>query len=471
MAYSIEIREEVLKKLSSGCSIKMVSSEFGISTATICRWKIAKEQENNEVAIENKIINTRVDDIPSQVEEVFKPLEDSKNMEDVETKSIVDISSLSHEISRLSKLGRLQEALELCDHSLGATNPMIQHQKVTILVKLARNEAEENQILKLLREAVSICNENNRKKYFILLKEKIGRLFPTLLTTIEQEIMDSKSETLESSRNVKDTIRMITAKIYCDFITEEEIKNSDIDSWTKNILLIAYYEKTNRATKLFLAKKLKEENQGDQQKIKFLNQLIERFSSKKNNYFNLVTYTNYLHCSLDYTLVKKLEEEKKFAQKEMAKSKIVAQEKTIISMEEKVKEERRPEKEKAPKKMISVVGQRVTPRYQQANPSNNAVNDEQELLIKDVFANEVFELGKQIYIQMYDPENRMRGMDAWDRLEALKMKSANDIWALRSMINLIDRINLKEPGFIKTNDERNVELIKKAKEKQKSKKL
>jgi len=55
---------------------------------------------------------------------------------------------------------------------------------------------------------------------------------------------------------------------------------------------------------------------------------------------------------------------------------------------------------------------------------------------------------------MYNPENRMRGMDAWDRLEALKMKSADDIWALNSMINLIDRINLKEPGFIKTNDER-----------------
>ena len=147
------------------------------------------------------------------------------------------------------------------------------------------------------------------------------------------------------------------------------------------------------------------------------------------------------------------------------------QENVVVTNEIKPIEKKKQVKEKAPKKIISVVGQRVTARYHHENSSSTTVNDEQELLIKDVFANEIFELGRQIYIQMYNPENRMRGMDAWDRLEALKMKSADDIWALNSMINLIDRINLKEPGFIKTNDERNVQLIKKAKEKQKSKKL
>lgn len=459
MAYSIEIREEVLEKIKSGCSIKMVSSEYGISTATICRWKVAREKDNNEVAVVNKI-----QEVENRKVEISNPVEEASKRS-IPTK--VDIDCLSQEIARLSKMGKFQEALKLCDS--GSFNRLIQHQKAIILVRLADTQVGEEKT-KSLQEAVAICDRNIEKKPFVLLKNKIKGKFPKFVVSEEKkESLDSKIELLGEEKTI---IKNIIAKIYCDFITEEEIKEMDIDPWYKNLLLVAYYEKTNRSTKLFLAKKLKEENKEDEQKVKFLNQLIQKFSSRKNGYFDFTVYTNYFHCSLDYNLVKQYEKEKQEKELEEAmKLERQRQENVVVTNEIKPIEKKKQVKEKAPKKIISVVGQRVTARYHHENSSSTTVNDEQELLIKDVFANEIFELGRQIYIQMYNPENRMRGMDAWDRLEALKMKSADDIWALNSMINLIDRINLKEPGFIKTNDERNVQLIKKAKEKQKSKKL
>lgn len=453
MAYSIEIREEVLRKIKNGCSIKMVSSEYGISTATICRWKIAKEQDNNEVAIENKITETRVEEI-SKNEEVSQPFSVQNK------KAEIDMKALSQEIARLTKSGEFQEALNLC--KLGSFNRLIQHQNVLVLIKMAKNMTGEERD-SVLKEAIAICDKNIKNREFISLKQRIAHEFPTF-------VFENPLE-LEISNDDKEVIKNMIAKIYCDFVTEEEIKNSNIDPWCQNILLIAYYDKVGRATKLFLAKKLKEENKDDEQKVKFLNRLIEKFSRKKNNYFDLVIYTNYLHCSLDYKLVQEFEKEKQLREQRLVEVSQSEKEKVCVVTERKVVEERKPEKEKTPKKIVSVVGQRVNPRYQQVSSFDSTLNNQQELLIKDVFANEIFEIGKQVYIQMYNPENRMRGMDAWDRLEALKMRSADDIWALRSMINLIDRINLKDPGLIKTNDERNAQLIKKVKEKQKSKKL
>lgn len=129
-------------------------------------------------------------------------------------------------------------------------------------------------------------------------------------------------------------------------------------------------------------------------------------------------------------------------------------------------------------KIIVSRGVPVTSRYQQtrnlvqSNTKLFIIQKEQDLRIRDVFENEVLEIGSQLCIQMStDRRHSMaEALDAFDRFENLIEKSANDVCALNNMIDLIDRINFQSPGFIHTNDKRNERLLKEAKEKQKLKK-
>jgi len=122
--------------------------------------------------------------------------------------------------------------------------------------------------------------------------------------------------------------------------------------------------------------------------------------------------------------------------------------------------------------MIVIEGKPVTARYQQISQSTQETVSKsgKKLKIKDIFESEILQIGKQLYIQMRNPRNVKSGCEAWDRLENLKEKSAYDLNALRSMISLIERINCQEEDFIKTNNQRNDQLIAKVEAKQKLKK-
>ena len=108
MAYSIEIKNEVIKKISEGEKIKEISDRMGISVPTIYKWKK-----------ENQL--------------------DNKNMDDVD---LAEQKETSKEIKRLIKLRKFDDALKYTDKY--PDNPVIQSQKVNIYIKKRKyREAKE----------------------------------------------------------------------------------------------------------------------------------------------------------------------------------------------------------------------------------------------------------------------------------------------------------------------------------------
>ena len=108
MAYSIEIKNEVIKKISEGEKIKEISDRMGISVPTIYKW-----------IKENQL--------------------DNKNMDDVD---LAEQKETSKEIKRLIKLRKFDDALKYTDKY--PDNPVIQSQKVNIYIKKRKyREAKE----------------------------------------------------------------------------------------------------------------------------------------------------------------------------------------------------------------------------------------------------------------------------------------------------------------------------------------
>ena len=108
MAYSIEIKNEVIKKISEGEKIKEISDRMGISVPTIYKW-----------IKENQL--------------------DNKNMDDVD---LAEQKEISKEIKRLIKLRKFDDALKYTDKY--PDNPVIQSQKVNIYIKKRKyREAKE----------------------------------------------------------------------------------------------------------------------------------------------------------------------------------------------------------------------------------------------------------------------------------------------------------------------------------------
>ena len=108
MAYSIEIKNEVIKKISEGEKIKEISDRMGISVPTIYKWRK-----------ENQL--------------------DNKNMDDVD---LAEQKETSKEIKRLIKLRKFNDALKYTDKY--PDNHVIQSQKVNIYIKKRKyREAKE----------------------------------------------------------------------------------------------------------------------------------------------------------------------------------------------------------------------------------------------------------------------------------------------------------------------------------------
>ena len=122
MAYSIEIKNEVIKKISEGEKIKEISDRMGISVPTIYKWRK-----------ENQL--------------------DNKNMDDVD---LAEQKETSKEIKRLIKLRKFDDALKYTDKY--PDNPVIQSQKVNIYIK-KRKYREAREIGKKFENNASIQSQ------------------------------------------------------------------------------------------------------------------------------------------------------------------------------------------------------------------------------------------------------------------------------------------------------------------------
>ena len=384
---------------------------------------------------------------------------------------------VNKQLRLLIDAGNLEEVVDIIDDSPYRNNPNIALQKVKALFCLGK----KNNDIEKMKEAYRVCLKFESRQDFQQYMKKIESAFPEVdwsLCQPQDEEVPKVSKPLETPKKTTNSLednskrKVVTEllmKIHCDFITTSEIENAEIDAWYKDLLILALTHKKSRENALSLVKKLKGKYCKEEKKVKILNKLLERIKIKRGINFDVNDYIPHLPASFDYQLLDQILEKKALKEsREVAKAKSASVKNLQVAkpIPNTTRVCKKPEK-----RMIVVQGKSVTARYQQLSSSTKEVTfgKTKKLKIKDIFESEISQIGKQLYIQMRDPRNVQKGCEAWDRLEALKEKDADDLEALRSIISLIDRINLKESDFIKTNDQRNGQLLTEAKEREKQK--
>jgi len=565
MAYTKEIREQVLRDLESGISVGKISRTYQISVPTIYSWKrkylenpdLTEELASNESLTEENTENTEIssqenetmtreevrDKISSLIgdnllEEALNicnhPLyKDDRYILSKKVDILVRMSAVDQDIEKVMEAyqicrkpglerdtrfnktlielvhkfpnlkseefpilnlspGRLmttptpevvkqvrrliffeywEEALDICNYFSYRNNTNIVVQQVKALFYLGNRDNDLEKIKKCYRLCLSIQGKQNMD----VLIQKIKSGYPDVDWSLYQPHVKKTTEvskTIEASKQLssnpldkkqRSIVINLLSKIYCDFITTSEIESAELDDWNKDLLSLAYSHKHSREHAMALAKKLKQKYSEDENKIRILNQLLERIKIKKGINFDIREYNRCLGVSLSFELVSQIL--KKKALQEEAQSQIKpapVKNLQIVSPVSQARVDRKPEK-----RMVVVEGKPVTARYQQSTSSIKGGESQKnkELKIKDVFESEILQIGRQLYLQMGDPRNVKRGCDAWDQLEILKEKSASDADAIIRIVNIISRINLKVPNFIKTNEQRNDRLYQEAEEK------
>ena len=349
----------------------------------------------------------------------------------------------SQKIAILMKQNKIDEALEICDKF--QKNEQIQSQKITILQK--QNKMDES---------LEICHRFSEDKY-----RKKKKVIINSENCINNVFITKKNKPLVST---------LLTNIYINNISEEEIQNSDLSDYEKTILLIAYYEKINKKKGINIIKS-KKKNTKNIIEVKNYNMLLEKLSRKKNSIFDIMIYEDILKCSINFEKISNsfIEETKTkeiktsepkvevLKNKTDKKSVKVVNNRNIEKTDEKEKSTKTKEI-KIPKPKVEAVKNKTDEKYiimsgKVVNNRNIEKTDEKEKstktkesepqLIKDVFKNEIISIGKQIYVELYNPDNPERQKDAlkaWDILEQIANSSINDKKNLKKILRIINLI-------------------------------
>lgn len=329
-----------------------------------------------------------------------------------------DILVIVAQIKNLTKERNFEEALELCNKDENKNNACIHSQKVKLLLLMFDETGKQE----LLHEALIICNEHAGSSLFDIPKEKI----------------EKRLKKIENS-NITGLLSSGLTNIYCDTISKEEIEKIEVDDWQKSLLLLAYFEKNNKKMGISYLKTIKNNYKEEPNKNKILNLIYERLVSKKLRIFDVNTYCKYLKCTIDFNLVNY---DRKVEDVVVVEKSIVQEKKPtpIINTKPKQRES------KSPIFISSGDGVRFN-RYnqagnskkQQVDYSDSSKKSVQSKLIKDLFEQEVLEIGTYLYIQMNNIERQRVAVKAWDNFDNLIHKSCEDQEAMVRMISLVEK--------------------------------
>ena len=287
MAYSIEIKNEVIKKISEGEKIKEISDRMGISVPTIYKWRK-----------ENQL--------------------DNKNMDDVD---LAEQKETSKEIKRLIKLRKFDDALKYTDKY--PDNPVIQSQKVNIYIK-KRKYKEAKEIGKKFENyapiqsqmaTIAIQEGDYEKAKEIGKKFLNNEVIQLQIEKIEKKLKEynpfckESKESKESKENLE-LLNKIKTKLYYELEEidlQEILQDKELTEKQKLYVALAINEKRKNVKNIKeLAKKYKDSNE-----IKNINIILQRTQSKKKQIFNWEIYDECLGWELDENLKNKYEQNKK----------------------------------------------------------------------------------------------------------------------------------------------------------------
>lgn len=434
--YSKEIRQQVLKNIKEGKSVKELSEVYNISIPTIYKWK--KENSVDVVNCANDVsFNISMPEVSKQLCTLMEKGCYSKALEICE-KYKYNPNIQSQHAKILFDLGLDDEALKICDSFPDNFN--VQQEKIKILINLERYD-----------EAYELCCNPDFKKCKVIqdLKSKVVQYLKLRSSKLGNDIKESFDEevSLNSQTVDKDTLNKIYTKIYLDDISLSEIEESNISDFHKVILKVLYYEKYKLPNILFIIKNALKIYSNDKEKSNILIKLYRRFESKKNSILDYSIYSEYLECYLSLDLIKEYNDRKlqefKLAEVYIRPINITkpvqeSYNKPVESIKLKtITEKNMIKSNKKPKLELS-----KTLETSSLKKKKSSI-DISNLKIQNIFSKEVEEIKIYLYVEMNKTKDK-RVIELFDRFCILVEKSIIDEQSLLKFIDFaiyIDKVS------------------------------
>ena len=396
-------------------------------------------------------------------------------------------------IEWLSRKKMFDDALEICDLEQYKNDEIIQSEKIFLLLQKKKDveaaykaweQFKDSDNTNIVINGINILMQLNRYEealeYANLHKTdtiKYMRVRAKLLAALDKkdELLEIKNDPKYAldevitrayrkvfpGKKIVDEGSVLLTKIYADKVTKEEIKESNLDFYTQSLLLLAYYEKHNPKLGIELIKKNNKNDISDKY-VKVYNTILQRLVNKKSKIFDITIYANLLNRSVDFNLVSELND---LVEEE---SNSVIERNDIMNIKEELKN-REIEKEtmihnsKRVKAYIEIIGNKVNSRFDTTtNKSEMKVEKKEKvLLIKDVLASEVNELGQYIYVLMQEVDTKKNAIKAWDNLENIIYKPVTDKKALEKIINILIKISNSNPEIVSVDNKKLMKLLDK----------
>ena len=463
MAYSIEIKNEVIKKISEGEKIKEISDRMGISVPTIYKWRK-----------ENQL--------------------DNKNMDDVD---LAEQKETSKEIKRLIKLRKFNDALKYTDKY--PDNHVIQSQKVNIYIKKRKyREAKEigekfrdNAPIQSQMATIAIKQGDYEKAKEIGEKFRDHAQIQSQMVTIaiqegdyekakeigkkflNDEVIQLQIEKIEKklkkynalckeNKEKVELLNQIKTKLYYELEKidlQEILQNKELTEKQKLYVALAINEKRKNVKNIKeIAKRYK-----DSDEIKNINIILQRTQSKKKKIFDWKIYDVCLGWELDENLQNKYEQNKKKQNKvreQIIKGKYNVHTNKKISdnniqkpkvqqfLKSELKHEEKQKNNNNFKNGLKVQVQQETAKIKQQN------EEIQQKYIYTEVMEYLIEKRKSIYVKMQskDLEKQREGISQWDKLddliEKIKELKENEDY-MKNIYERVTRLKEKEENQIR----------------------
>ena len=197
---------------------------------------------------------------------------------------------------------------------------------------------------------------------------------------------------------------------------------------------------------------------------KVYNSIEQRLLRNKNNYFDITVYTRLLDRHIDFELVNLYNQQTKKEDSSIKENSNVDYNVKEKELEMAIKKENN-SSNKQVVKYVEIIGSRVNSRYSNSNnssnSSNNSNNQKRVMLIKDVLAHEINELGMYLYVMMQNPDTKKKAIKAWDILENMAYKPANDKKVLEKIVRVLSKVSSEHPEIVTVDNKKIVKLLDK----------
>lgn len=404
---------------------------------------ISKELEAKIESLEPKRVNM-INIMVSKFLAFIPELSESEIYDEIKDLLYEEVVELDQLLDSISKISSPKELVDLLKSGEANRYPLLQYIRIKTMLQVGNKQKAQNLLTGLNRPIFQKLVNGKYKEIKKEIKEPQPVEQPIVVEEpkVEEskEVIEEPKEEVDSEYlKVLENLEILLTKLYVDNITIEEIEESNIDELAKVYFKLAYYEKYNRKKgEIYLKEQIKHFKKLDRPDIlKKLHNLTERFTGKVRLY-DIGLYQRLIGVRIRF---KEMDMYRKKEEPTIQPSKIVPVSEPPKAIEQPKEEIKTVVPEPIKPKYITNSSVTIMSKSIGKTSSPKLEKKVKPKTIKELLYDDIIEVERVIYLELQKPDRQAKATKAWDILESMVSKPANDQEALNRVICFLSRVD------------------------------